>query len=372
MHVSPSSPDLPSPRATPDPDRPIRRLQSALASEVAGERLDWLWPGWLAFGKLAVLEGDPGLGKSTLALDLAARLSRGAAMPGESSGNPRQPAAALIASAEDSASKDIRPRLEAAGADLSRVRIIDGVVQGDLLRALLLPDDLSLLEARMREDGTRLVIIDPLMAFLGRDGRGQAIDSHKDQSVRRLLGKLTWLAEATGAVVLLVRHLTKKEGVRAIHRGYGSVGIGGAARCVLLVARHPQDPGRRVLAVTKTNLGPRPASRTFRLTEGPSSTGPAARLEWLGEEDLSCDHLLQPATRTPDTVLDAAMNFLLKTLRDGPLPQRQLQDDAEAAGISLTTLVRAKKELGIHSEKYGRHGQWYWRLCEPGELPPLD
>jgi len=351
------------------------RLQSTRADQVASEWIDWLWRDWLAFGKLAVLEGDPGLGKSTLTIDLAARLSRGDVMPGEAEGMPRSPGAVLIISAEDSVSQTIRPRLEAAGADLGRLRIVTGVVDGELERPLSLPDDVPLLEAQIRAEGIRLLLVDPLMAFLGRDARGCAIDAHKDQSIRRLLSELTRLADHTGTAVLLVRHLNKAQSGRALYRGGGSIGITGAARSVLVVGAHPHDPQQRVLAMTKCNLGRQPASRVFTLKEATTTAGPMSRLEWLGVADFTSDDVVRPEAIGSETsmhrAVDRAKDYLLEALADGPVPQKTLYEEAKARGLSLSSLERAKKEVLAYSIKKGRSGAWHWRLAEPGELPPL-
>jgi hypothetical protein len=354
--------------------RPQVVLHSAWVADVASERIDWLWLGWLALGKLAVIEGDPGLGKSTLTMDLAARVSRGQALPGvEELAPPSPPHPVLVASAEDSTAQTIRPRLEAAGADLTRVRVLSHVTveatAGVTPRAIFLPNDLPLIEPQMVADGTKLLIVDPLMAFLGNDSFGRAIDANKDQSVRLLLGELARLAERTGAAVLLVRHLNKSPSSSAIQRGGGSIGITGAARAVLLVGRDPDEPTGRVLAMTKCNLGARPLSRRFRVVSGESSAGPAARLEWGAETELTCDDILKvPDKPAKASARDTAKEWLKQVLVGGPLPQTEVEARAGAEGISAATLKRAKEELGVRSRKSGRPAVWYWEL----DLPVLD
>ncbi len=215
-----------------------------LLSDVKPERVSWLWPGRLPLGKLTVLDGDPGKGKSTLSLDLSARLTRGDIMPDGSGGG--FPAGVVILSGEDGLADTIVPRLIAAGADLSRVVALASCPdsEGDGEHPPVLPDDLPTIRAAIARVGAKLAIIDPLMAYLS-DGT----NSHKDQDIRRVLFRVAALAEETGAAVLVVRHLNKATGGVALYRGGGSIGIIGAARSGLLVAADPDDenlPGARL------------------------------------------------------------------------------------------------------------------------------
>jgi AAA domain len=223
-------------------------------ADVPRERVRWLWPGYLPVGKVVVLDGDPGLGKSTVTADLAARITIGKPMLDGSGGG--DPGAVVLASAEDGLADTIRPRLELAGADLARVAVIEALELADGRSVPLeLPGDLEALEAVVRDVGARLVTIDPLMAFLAG-----TVQASRDQDVRRVLHPVKELAEHTGAAFLVVRHLRKAATETAVQRGGGSIGIIGAARVGLMVARDPADPDRRILAVTKSNVGaiPRP------------------------------------------------------------------------------------------------------------------
>jgi hypothetical protein len=236
-------------------ERRIEDLQpeeiGKLLSSVEPEEVSWLWPSWLALGKLALVDGDPGLGKSAMTLDLAARVSSGKVFP---DGAECEPAGVVLLSAEDGLADTIRPRLDAAGADTSKVLALATVPDEDGHdRLLSIPEDLALIEKGIRRVGARLVVVDPLMAFLSGD-----TNSHRDQDVRRALAPLAGLAERTGAAVLVVRHLNKAAANNPLYRGGGSIGIIGAARMAFVVGKDPQDESRRVLASTKNNLAKPP------------------------------------------------------------------------------------------------------------------
>ena len=229
-------------------------------STVKSKRLRWLWCGWLPLGKLVVLDGDPNLGKSLLTLDLAARLSRGDKMPDGSRGDIEGPMQIVMLTVEDDPEDTIKPRLDAAGADATRILLMPTVREPPVRNKTpwgreRLPSvgDIDALRKAIDQTGARLVIIDPLMAFLPGD-------AHRDQEVRQALSPLTALAAELGVAVLVVRHLNKSGGSNALYRGGGSIGIIGAARVGAVVAPDPDDPTgeRRVLAITKCNLASEP------------------------------------------------------------------------------------------------------------------
>jgi hypothetical protein len=325
-------------------------LVQRVAQEVAEEPVEWLWPGFIAFGNLTVLDGDPGLGKSTLTLDLAARLTRGRGVPGHP---PVPPAAVLLACCEDSASHTLVPRLRVAEANLAQVFLLEETrEQHGGARPLQLPDDLLLIQREVERRQARLLVIDPLMAFLGRDRHGRLISAHQDQSVRMLMGEFKRMAEQTGAAVLVVRHLNKAQGLNALYRGGGSIGISGAARSVLLAAKHPDDPARRVLASIKCNLGPMPHPRAWRLT-GTEVAG----VDWGDTVQLQADELTGPALSaelTPAT-------WLADQLSDGqPHAVKDLQLAAEPLHFSPKQLQRARQRLGARVTQHGQ--EYYWQL----------
>jgi RecA-family ATPase len=228
------------------------RLVVRRVADVPRERVEWLWARYVPVGKVVVLDGDPGLGKSTVTADLAARITAGKPMPDGSGGG--DPSDVVLVSAEDGLADTIRPRLELAGADLRRVAVVDALELPDGRSAPLeLPGDLDQLEAVVRDVRAALVTIDPLVAFLAG-----TVNANRDQDVRRALHPVRDMAERTGAAILVVRHLRKAATDTAVQRGGGSIGIIGAARVGLMVARDPADADRRILAVTKSNVGPIP------------------------------------------------------------------------------------------------------------------
>lgn len=326
-------------------------------AEVAPERVEWLWDGRLPAGKLVVLDGDPGAGKTTLSLDIAARLSDGRDWP---DGGRLDPVDVLLASAEDGLADTIRPRLDAAGADVTRVHAITNVSYVDeagatRLRSLTLADTVAI-ESAIRRYNARLLVIDVLMAFWP-----SRVDTHRDSDVRSVLSDLARVADRTGCAVLLLRHLNKGGSSNPLYRGGGSIGIVGAARCAMIAATDPDDESRRVLAVTKSNLAATPTALAYRLVDAPEHG--CARIEWLGESAHQAGDLLDhnPADHGER---DEAVDWLRSYLEDngGEVQAADALRDAIRDGISKTTLHRARKKAGIVTSKGGLRGGWLWRL----------
>jgi hypothetical protein len=344
-------------------ERKIEELQpeeiGKLLSSVEPEEVSWLWPSWLALGKLALVDGDPGLGKSAMTLDLAARVSSGKGFP---DGAECEPAGVVLLSAEDGLADTIRPRLDAAEADTSKILSLATVPDEDGHdRLLSIPEDLALIEKGIRRVGAHLVVVDPLMAFLSGD-----TNSHRDQDVRRALAPLAGLAERTGAAMLVIRHLNKAAANNPLYRGGGSIGIIGAARMAFVVGKDPQDENRRVLASTKNNLAMPPASLMFGLEEAESGS---VRVNWLGTSEVSAkDILATPQDHEHTDARSEAVEFLNEVLADGPVPAKQVIEEADDTGITEKTLRRAKNLLNVivyrentTGEKRGS-GRWLWKL----------
>lgn len=335
--------------------------------DVIPEQVSWLWQGRIPYGKLTVLDGDPGLGKSTMLLDIAARLTTGTPMPGEKV-RPEK-ASVLLLSAEDGLGDTVRPRLEAAGADLTRVRARTIVrdIKGDRLPEL--GGDLATIELDIQSIGARLVVIDPLMAYLGDNA-----NSNNDQDIRRTLAPVAALAERTGAAIVIIRHLNKASGGNAIYRGGGSIGIIAAARSGLLVAKDTDDPTetRRILASTKCNLAPPPPSFAYRFMPAPNGV---ACIQWEGETNHTATSLLAgPIDQSEKPAIAEASRFLRDMLEDTSKGVTEIKREARQAGISDITLRRAKDILGVvaRREGFGSSGFWVWEFPDTDEHLSID
>ena len=319
--------------------------------DIQPERVVWLWEGYIPAGKMTLVDGDPGDGKSTMSLDLAARLSTGTPMP---DGAIPAVGNVLVLSAEDGIADTIRPRLDAAGADPARIAVFDEVVEEGVARPVELPRDVAHLALLIRQHRVRLVVIDPLMAFLG------GVDSHNDQSVRRALHPLSKLADESGAAILVVRHLNKGSG-KAMYRGGGSIGISGAARAVHLVAPDPDDESRRLLACVKSNLAMKPPTIAYRLVS--DELHGVARVRWEGTTGHTADQLVQQADDEGHP-RNEAVEFLRDVLSFEPTPAKDVIREAKGVGISERTLHRAKQQLRVIAKRsgFGPGSQVCWRL----------
>jgi putative DNA primase/helicase len=327
-------------------------FKTVCLADVEPEEVAWLWPGYLPVGKLVMLDGDPCAGKSTISLDICARISSGAAFPGESTKRP--PGSSLYITAEDGLADTVRPRLDACGADATRVFAME---QGEYP---VFPEAADWLRGYIVEQNIALVVIDPIMGFL--DSRH---DSHKDQESRQILGKLSALADETGATIICIRHLRKSGGSKAMYCGGGSIAFSAAARVALLAGLAPDNSQRRVLSITKCNLAATPESLFYRIVS--ESAEGAPRIQWEGSAPYTADDLVreEPQGDTA-SALNEAQEFLAAELTAGQVETQELLRRGKAAGFSQPTLKRAKKALGVKSRHIGQLGEkgqsWVWEL----------
>jgi hypothetical protein len=341
------------------------------ASEVVPKPTNWLWPGWIAYGTVCLLDGDPGMGKSTISVDIAVRLSAGKALP---DGTECAAANVLLCSGEDSIDSTIVNRLKLAGADLNRIKFVGGVQNKDGKKSFFsIPDHLELLRDRIIETNAKFVVIDPFMAYLGK-----GINANSDHDVRQALMPLAEIAAETGAAILVVRHLNKQGGRPAIYRGGGSIGILGAARTALIVGVNPFDETTRILAVSKSNIGLIPPAWRFKVVGKSYMEGDkkieAAAIEWLGTTNISADQLVSETVEKASAI-NEAMEFLAEALKDGPRNASEVLKLAEEQGIAKTTVDRASKKLGVKKVQIHEGGKisgWIWSLPPQNPDPTGD
>jgi hypothetical protein len=355
------------------PAPPEGRAITRLVANVAAEPLRWLWRARIPRGKFTLLAGDPGAGKSMLTVDLTARVTTGAPWPdAHSPRRRREPGGVVMLSAEDDVADTIRPRLEAAGANLTRVAVLDAVVdvadrqrRTTVRRWPSLRLDLDAIdEAIDSVADCALVIIDPVAAYL------DARDSHRDADVRAVLGPLAELAARRHVAVVGVCHLRKSTAESALHRPGGSIALVAAARAAWLVTADPDDGTgcRRLLLPLKCNLGPPPGGLAYVV----ETYAPAARVRWLADV----------VTRTADDVMDAARDrvgrraereidrWLAEALAHGPRPAKEIMVEATEMLWSRDQVRRARQRLGAQVTKTGYRGGWLWGL--PKSAPCAD
>ncbi len=325
-------------------------------SEIATERVEWAWLNRIARGKLALVIGEPGEGKSHVTHDLTARMTRGAMWP---DGGQAPEGNVVILSAEDGVADTVRPRIDKQGGDAAHVYVVRAVRINGQEFPLSLDRDLTAIEQALQSTGAVLLVIDPVSAYLGSK------DSYKDAEIRGILSPLAALAERYHVAVVGVLHLTKAAQRRLLLRAQGSVAFVAQARTVLVVGQDPDQPGRRLLASIKNNLGPTASTLVFRISDA-GLTWDDQPVDGTAESLLATD---EPPTRTDQRERDEAALFLQQELKDGPVASKTVEADAKANGIAQRTLWRAKSRLGIRAERAknqdGRIASWYWLPPEP-------
>lgn len=350
----------------------LERAQPVITrlDECPETHLQWLWPERIPLGKLTLLVGDPGLGKSFVTLDVAARVSRGNDFPrldDESPAGPTEAGSVVLLSAEDDVADTIRPRLMAAGADLKRIVALGAVrtMKSNSESTFSLSDDLDVLEHVLRSlENCRLVVIDPISAYLG------GTDAYRNADIRSLLAPLASLAARTGVAVVAVSHLNKMRRGPAIYRSMDSLAFTAMARSVLAVLQDLREPTDRTLISLKNNVTAPADGYRFRLKSAADDgvAGPRVPVvEWSTERvQLTADDILHAASQdagfAPAT--DEAIEWLRASLAVGSRPAVNLKSDAKRDGIEPRTLARAKARLGVVAfrQGFGVGGSWHWRL----------
>jgi archaellum biogenesis ATPase FlaH len=313
-------------------------------SKVETHPIEWLWHGRIPLGKITILDGDPGMGKSLIAINIAACVSTGQPMPGST---PGIQGGIILIAPEDSAADTIKPRLEAAGGDPSQVLLLDTIESFDIKRmgifdyTFSLSRDMQDLEQTIKRRKAKLVILDPLMAVLGRD-----VSASSDQDIREVLTPLSKVAERTSCAILIIRHLNKGSSSNALYRGAGSIGIIGAARMGLIVVRDPDDEQRCILATTKNNLSKHASNLLYQIVENEQSI---PYVQWLGEANHSLSNLLRPPTN-----ISFDRQEILRVLRqaNGPLEPKEIAERTGQKIESVRVALSRMYDIGEIARPY--------------------
>ena len=320
----------------------MTQLKLISMDQVPIEEVQWLWYPYIPYGKLTIIHGDPGEGKTTLILRLAALLSQGESLPCDD--RPQEPVKIIYQTAEDGLGDTIKPRLLAGDADCAQIKVID-----ETEASLTLLDER--VEQAISETGARVMILDPVQAYVGT-----GVDMNRANEVRTVLAQLSRIAEKYKCAMILVGHLNKAQGTKSQYRGLGSIDFQAAARSVLIVGRVKEKPEVRVMAHEKSSLAPEGEPVAFELS---ADNG----FRWLGHYDISIDDLLSGVSREKKS--DLAEKLIRDWRSDGRYPQQALMDKAKRMDISKRIIDEVKKRLNVRSVKDGN--QWFWQL--PDELP---
>ena len=315
--------------------------------DVVSKEVEWLWYPYIPYGKITIIEGDPGEGKTTLVLKLAAALSRGLPLPCDDD-KEYEPIHIIYQTAEDGIEDTIKPRLVKAGADCSMIRVID-----ETDKELSMTDDR--LEQAIIETGARLIILDPIQAYIGA-----TVDMHRANEIRPVLKHLGIIAEKHNCAIILIGHMNKASGSKSTYRGLGSIDIQATARSVLLVARLRDKPNIRIMAHNKSSLAPTGDAIGFEMTEDNG-------MVCIGPYDITIDVLLSGNEGRGKKKLDIAENFIKEYFGTNKvIPSNEIMMEAAKRSIKRNTLLSAKKKLGITSDKEkAEDGTIYWTWVMP-------
>jgi len=323
-------------------------------SDVQTEPVRWLWKPYIPYGKITLVQGDPGDGKTTFVLALAALLTTGKAMPesepvislltdGASEPTESPPQTVIYQTAEDGLADTIKPRLEEVDADCSRVVVID-----ESETPLSLSD--SRIELAIVKTGAKLLILDPLQAYIGMD-----VDMHRANEVRPIFKNLAGVAERTGCAILIIGHMNKMAGgqTKGMYRGLGSIDIAAAVRSILLVGRDKEHENTRVMAHLKSSLAPEGCPIAFELDEN--------GFRWVGKYEMKIEELLYGISPDSEPTKEAqAITLIHEMLKDGEMPCANVYRRLEEYGIKRRTAENAKSKVGVLATKKG--AAWVWRL----------
>lgn len=313
-------------------------LKMIKMSEVDSQEVEWLWYPFIPYGKLTIIQGDPGDGKTTLVLNIAAKLSKGEGLDGEM--KIQEPVNVIYQTAEDGLADTVKPRLEMAGADCDKILVID---ESD--KSLSMTDER--LEEALIKTKARVLILDPIQAYLGG-----GMDMNRANEARDMTKRLGALAEKYQCAILLIGHMNKAAGNKAAYRGMGSIDFFAVARSVLLVGRVEGEANIRAVVQIKNNLAAFGHAKAFELSED--------GFRWIGDYDITADEVLGGIAPKANKLEQAKQMLRELSETSNAVQSKEVFDMAEEQGISKRTLENAKKELGIRAKKI--NNSWYWEL----------
>ena len=307
-------------------------------SDVQSQQIEWLWYPFIPYGKLTIIQGDPGDGKTTLVLNIAAKLSKGEVLENEIM--TKEPVNIIYQTAEDGLSDTVKPRLESAEADCSRILVID-----ESNKLLSMTDER--LEKALIQTNAKVLILDPIQAYLGG-----GMDMNRANEARNITKRLGLLAEKYKCAILLIGHMNKAAGNKAVYRGMGSIDFFAVARSVILVGRIQGQADMRAVVQIKNNIAAFGHSKVFRLSE--------EGFEWLGDYEITADEVLGGIVPKANK-LEQAKQMLQKLSENSNMVQSsEIFNMANEKGISKRTLESAKRELKIKAKKI--NDLWYWEF----------
>lgn len=315
-----------------------KELKLIQMSNVEVEDIKWVWYPYIPYGKITVVQGDPGEGKTTFVLALIALLTQGKPLPEEENGT--EPINVIYQTAEDGLADTIKPRLLSVGADCERVLVID---ENEV--ELTLSDER--LEQAIKKTDAKVIVLDPIQAYLGGD-----VDMHRANEIRPIMKRLALLAERTGCAVVLIGHMNKMGGAKSAYRGLGSIDIRAAVRSVLVVGRVKDEPTLRIVAHDKSNLAPEGKSIAFELD-------PDTGFAWKGYCETTVDELLCGNGSLLSKTAQAE-KLLKDLLSEGEMLSEEITNQAKELDISNRTLKIAKQNIGVKSFRKG--DKWYSSL----------